>query len=505
MFTHPITTDVIRRQHRDRLMESATRHRRIFGGRRDAGSAATTSLADVVTLPARADRTSPAAAGSPDPRRDHERRPGLPAGARSACGTLDAVLHGRSGLSPVMVGRSTALQRLLGLIDSAEVAALDAPEIALVSGEAGIGKTRLLRELLERLPADVTVLGAQAQPGSLGRAFDVIGQLAAPGTDPATGASAAIEAAVATGRTVLVVEDLHWADADSAHLIEHLAVRPWPQLVVIGTYRATDLSPKAPGGELVLRLERQSSVEQIRLERLDRTEVASMLGAIGGRAPSSAAVEAVYRRSGGIPFVVEELMRGVGPDLCSDDFLTAQLPWSLDEAVRQQLAGLERAERAVVDALAVFGEPASFDMLGALTELDEGDLLDALSALDTGERARRVDERPLLVRARARRRRRRPAAARPPAPAAARARARGVAGRAGRRPCLAGPSRRRRRALRAGRADRPRRRPAATSTAVPRSRRCAWPATRSRRSPTTSSCCASPPMPRGAWTSSPRR
>ena len=295
--------------------------------------------------------------------------------------SLGEVLRGRTGLSPIMVGRNVALQRLRGLIDSAEVAALDAPEVALVSGEPGIGKTRLLRELLERLPADVTVLSAQAQPGSLGRPYDVIGQLAPQGVDPATGAAVTIEAAVAKGRTVLVVEDLHWADADSAHLIEHLAVRPWPQLVVIGTYRPADLSPKAPGGELVLRLERQSSVEQIRLDRLDRAEVAAMLGAIGGRSPSSAAVETVFRRSSGIPFVVEELMRGVGLELCSDDLLAAQLPWSLDEAVRQQLAGLDRGERAVVDALAVFGEPASFDLLAGVSELDEPDLLDALSGL----------------------------------------------------------------------------------------------------------------------------
>ena len=130
--------------------------------------------------------------------------------------SLGEVLRGRTGLSPIMVGRNAALQRLRGLIDSAEIAALDVPEVALVSGEPGIGKTRLLRELLERLPADVTVLSAQAQPGSLGRPFDVIGQLAPPGADPATGAAAAIEAAVATGRTVLLVEDLHWADAGTA-------------------------------------------------------------------------------------------------------------------------------------------------------------------------------------------------------------------------------------------------------------------------------------------------
>jgi DNA-binding NarL/FixJ family response regulator len=284
-------------------------------------------------------------------------------------------------MSPVMVGRGLALHRLLGVVESAEVAAFDGPQIALVSGEPGVGKSRLLHEMIAGLPADVTVLSAQAQPGSLGRPFDVIGQLAPAGTAPADGARATIEQAVAAGRTVLVVEDLHWADADSAHMLEQLVLRPWPQLVLVGTYRATDLSPKAPGGELVLRLERQHSVEQIRLERLDRVEVAAMLGAISGRSPSSAAVEAVYRRSGGIPFVVEELLRGADSEMCSDDLLTAQLPWSLDEAVRQQLAGLDAGERAVVDALAVFGDPASFDMLATLTELSERELLGALRGL----------------------------------------------------------------------------------------------------------------------------
>ena len=71
----------------------------------------------------------------------------------------------------------------------------------------------------------------------------------------------------------------------------------------------------------------------------------------------------MFRRSGGIPFVVEELVRCCGADACIDDLKTAQLPWSLDEAVRQQLAGLSDDERRVVDALAVFGDPAPFEVL----------------------------------------------------------------------------------------------------------------------------------------------
>jgi DNA-binding CsgD family transcriptional regulator len=284
-----------------------------------------------------------------------------------------------------MIGRHGALSRLLGLIDAAEIVTGDSPEIALVSGEAGVGKTRLLREFTAALPNDVTVLAAQAQPGSMGRAFDVVGQLLGGAVtsidDIGDEARRVVAAAVAKGRTLLVVEDLHWADADSVHFVEQLCMQPWPNLVVVGTYRGTDLSRKAPGGELVLRLERQHNVDQIRLERLDRSEVAALLGAISNGSPSSGAVEAVFRRSGGIPFVVEELVRCCGPLACTDDLRTAQLPWSLDEAVRQQLAGLDADERRVVDALSVFGDPAPFEVLGEVCALDEDRILAALRSL----------------------------------------------------------------------------------------------------------------------------
>jgi DNA-binding CsgD family transcriptional regulator len=109
--------------------------------------------------------------------------------------------------------------------------------------------------------------------------------------------------------------------------------------------------------------------------------VAAFLAAIGNVTPSSAAVEAVYRRSGGIPFVIEELVRCSGTDVCIDELYTAQLPWSLDEAVRQQLAGLAPDERRVMDALAVFGDPAPFDVLRVVCDLDDDQLLHALRSM----------------------------------------------------------------------------------------------------------------------------
>jgi DNA-binding CsgD family transcriptional regulator/tetratricopeptide (TPR) repeat protein len=265
------------------------------------------------------------------------------------------------------------------MVEAAEVGAGDLPFVALVSGEAGIGKTRLLREFAAALPDDVTVLAAQAQPGSIGRPHHVVSQLAAPG-DGAMAPIDVVRAAAEAGRVVLMVEDLHWADADSVAVIDSIAQSPLPRLVLIGTYRPSDLSRGAPGGELVLRLERRHAVDQVRLDRLDRSQVASMLAGITGKSVGSASVEAVHRRSGGIPFVIEELVRAAPAD-CDEDLASAQLPWSLEEAVRQQVAGLAHAERTVVEALAVFGRPASFDVLAEIVPFDEAELLDALRAL----------------------------------------------------------------------------------------------------------------------------
>ena len=258
-----------------------------------------------------------------------------------------------------------------------ELHSSDLPNVALIAGEAGIGKTRLLREMLALLPHDVTVFSASAEPRATARAFDVATQLVAgrEGEDPGAVVLEVIGAAVKRGRVAVVVEDLHWIDSDSVGVLDAIARQPWPNLVVIGTYRPSDLARGAPGGDFLFRLERRNEVEQFRLERLDRNEVAALMGAIAGQPASSAAVEAVHRRSGGVPFVIEELIRCAGPEACSLDYISVQLPWSLEEAVRQQLTGLLPAERTIVDALAVFGQPAGFDVLTAVTGFDEADLL----------------------------------------------------------------------------------------------------------------------------------
>jgi DNA-binding CsgD family transcriptional regulator len=290
-------------------------------------------------------------------------------------------------MSPVMVGRARPFARLAGIVDAADVMTSEQPAVALVSGEAGIGKTRLVRELVESLPSHVHTIAVTAQPGSMGRPLDAVTGLVDPslsGDDVAGAVFELVAAAAASGPALLVIEDLHWIDTASANLVDRLAQQPWPSLLILATYRPDELSRGQPGGELVLRLERRHSVEQVRLDRLDRSEVGAMVSAIaatGDVQPSSAFVEALHRRTAGVPFVVEELMRVVGPGALVSEVLDAELPWSLEEAVRQQLDGLDERHRRVVEALAVYGRAASFEALLVVTEAEEADLLAALRAL----------------------------------------------------------------------------------------------------------------------------
>ncbi len=304
-------------------------------------------------------------------------------GPRQPLATLDDVLGGRLGLSPVMVGRSQPLNQLLGLIDAAGVTAADLPAVALVAGEAGIGKTRLLRELVRSVGPSTVVLAGHAEPGTLGRPYElagaVLGQDLCAEGDPIRAALDLAAAKVGSRPALLVFEDLHWADAESVAVIDRIAQQPWPNVVLVGTYRPEDLSRRLPGGELLLRLERRHDVEQVRLERLQRAEVGALLGSAFGVTPPSSVIEALYQRSGGNPFVIEELV-GCCRDVSIDELPTVGLPWSLREVVSRQLEGLTADQRTVVEAVAVCA-PAPFDVLAQVAGLEEAHLLDALRTL----------------------------------------------------------------------------------------------------------------------------
>jgi predicted ATPase len=102
--------------------------------------------------------------------------------------------------------------------------------VALVAGEAGIGKTRLLRELVRCVPSSTVVLAGNADPGALGRPYELasglLGHDLATEADPVRAALELTVARIGSAPAVLLFEDLHWADAESVAVIDRLAQQP---------------------------------------------------------------------------------------------------------------------------------------------------------------------------------------------------------------------------------------------------------------------------------------
>ena len=304
------------------------------------------------------------------------------------------MLAGRPGLSPVMVGRSAELDRLdhLARLPDEE----DAPAVALIGGEAGIGKTRLVRELLARLP-DTRVIAGQADPGSLGRPFSLVLDALGRDTEHAdllavvtdehapmeerSKAAAAIFADLSKAEpTIVVFDDLHWADAPSTVLFERLAEPDSGPALLIATYRPDGMSRRQPAAQLLPRLERRRAVTHLHLERLGIADVTEFLAAVYGRAPSYRVAETLHARTGGNPYFLEELLAASsGSD--PEQLIAQPLPWSIGEVVRGQLDELKPNEQRILEAAAVLGSRVSFDLLAAVTSTPEDELIDVLRSL----------------------------------------------------------------------------------------------------------------------------
>jgi DNA-binding NarL/FixJ family response regulator len=293
------------------------------------------------------------------------------------------------GVSPVMIGREDELRHM------AQLVSVPGTAIAMLAGEPGIGKTRLAQELLTSIPADTTVLVGQAEPGSLGRPFELL--LSAlegrDGVDPAelvlltdssrtqverlrTGLQI-VAAATGAGPAVIVFEDLHWADSESIALFERIADIEGDRLLV-GTYRPTEVVRRNPIAGLLDRLEHRYAIYHVRLERLDLAETSAFLTAATKKPPPYRAAVALHARTGGNPFFLEELLR-TGDDL--EDLCEQPLPWNLAETLRRNMEDLDPELQSLLEAASVLGNRIPFDLLAAVTGKSERDLIAAMRQL----------------------------------------------------------------------------------------------------------------------------
>jgi DNA-binding CsgD family transcriptional regulator/tetratricopeptide (TPR) repeat protein len=266
-----------------------------------------------------------------------------------------------------LIARSAELAELEeALVDAAD----GRPTVAFVAGESGVGKTRLLAELMSRARDDGTLvlvgetvdfggeselpylpLVAALRP--LARAGDAaltapLREAAAP-LFPGTGGAAPepqsasdegsqarlFEALLslldALGRdrpVLLVLEDLHWADRSTLAALAFLARSlTGERVVVVASYRPDELHRGHPLRALVAQLESAPRARRVGLSPLTREELAEQLTDILGAAPEAELLERLWARSGGNPLFAEELLvagldgRGAAPDTLRDALL----------------------------------------------------------------------------------------------------------------------------------------------------------------------------------------
>jgi predicted ATPase len=332
---------------------------------------------------------------------------------RSVAGTLSLVR------APGFVGRSRELAALTGALAGS-------PAVVLIEGEAGIGKSRLVREYLASPGGRArTVLLVTCppfrQPHTLGPVAAAIRQAASDGArglglsglagalrplfpewsgdlppvpEPAEDASAArhrVFAALAEllgrlGVSLLVVEDAHWADEASLEFLLYLAAGP-RQLGLAVTCRPEDV----PAGSLLLRLARMAAGSdglRLALGPLDVAGTARLVSSmLAGEHVSDNFVTLLHERSEGVPLAVEESLRLLADrgDLTRHGGQWLRLPLeeiavppTVRDAVLERAGRLRPDAQAVLHAAAVLTDPASETILTTVTGLPPGRVLAGL-------------------------------------------------------------------------------------------------------------------------------
>jgi tetratricopeptide (TPR) repeat protein len=341
---------------------------------------------------------------------------------------------------PIFVAREAEMERLEQLWKEAVAGEL---RLGLLAGEPGVGKTRLAAELAGRVhDLGVTVLagrcdedlGVPYQPfvealrhfvdhvpaedlasrlgrygGELVRLVPEMGE-GVPGLAPPLHSDAETEryrlfdavaawlaAASSDEPILLLLDDLQWAAGPTLLLLRHLVSRRTEatRLLIVGTYRDTELRHDHPLVEVLADLRRQEGVERFSLTGLDQSGVASLMELRMGRTLADEELplaRAIYQETEGNPFFVREVLRHLAESGATHlPVEELGIPEGVREVVGRRLARLSRDTNHVLQVASVVGTEFEVPVLQEAEHLGEEELL---SALEEAGQARLIVDAP---------------------------------------------------------------------------------------------------------------
>jgi len=245
---------------------------------------------------------------------------------------------------------------------------LDEDDLASLLGSRANLIAQLVPELHDRIPAMAPV------PGGLeARRFQLL-----------TAISQTVRLATARRPLVIVLDDVHWADAPTLELLLFLAqeIRD-ERLLLIAAYRDADLTPENPATRILADLGRESHTRRLSLMGLAKPQVARLVTLIIGQAQAPGLVETVFAETGGNPFFVTEVARLIADEGISSETQDRlarhpRVPDSVRAAIRRRLNRLSDGCNRALLVASVVGRDFDVRILERVTGTEVMVLLDAL-------------------------------------------------------------------------------------------------------------------------------
>jgi serine/threonine protein kinase/class 3 adenylate cyclase len=366
-----------------------------------------------------------------------EERPESAIEVRAALASVDpeakSATHSGSGANPldrlargVFVGRDAELDRLRQSFDRAYSGS---GNLAMLVGEPGIGKTRTTEELATYaqmrgslvlwgrthesagMPPywpwlqvgnavsaeELTAIGPEMPPQATSELSRIFAWLRdqpnyTPPEDVAEPEVAQFRLfdAYATFLRVLserqplviVLDDLHWADKPSLLLLQFVARElRGRRILVVGTFRDTDLVRTHPLSETLAELNRDPGFERIVLRGLTRDEVLSYIRASANQDPDSRLVDRIHEETEGNPFFLSEVVQLMAQEGQLNGGGTLRsvseiaLPDGVREALGRRLDGLSEEGQELLQVAAIVGREFAYEVLTILGDHDDDMLL----------------------------------------------------------------------------------------------------------------------------------